>query len=480
MAAKFVRSGAAGAGTGADWANAYTTLAAGFAGSAAGGTLWVADDHAETQASAMTLTSPGTINNWCLVYCVDHTVASPGAADLKLTATVTTTGANNITQNGHAYFYGITFSCGTGSSAAILAAAQTGDVIFDNCALKIAVTDSTTNTSIKFAANGIWTADLRNTTLNFGAAGQSLESCGPLKWKNTTAAALAGTTPTNLFQESTGFSSGLFGPLELEGLDLSAMGSGKTIVTFFQKGNGRATLKDCKLGASVTVAAVSNMTRGQRVSAIRCDSGATNYRNELYLAQGTETTETSITRVGGASDGLTAQARKLATTANVTWLYPFEAIPITVYVDVAGVAYTATLEGTWHVASLPKNDEIWVDAEYLGASGNPQGSFATGTKANNLATGTNLTASTETWNGGGSGAGWSPFQLSVTFTPQQAGWVTLYVKAAKASSTFYVDPRLTGLNVTKTYVAGSPSPIIVNERDLADTSLDCIEMGIAA
>jgi hypothetical protein len=60
MANVYVYSGAAGAGTGADWTNAYTTLTAALAAKAAGDDFWVAHDHAETQASALTLTSPGT------------------------------------------------------------------------------------------------------------------------------------------------------------------------------------------------------------------------------------------------------------------------------------------------------------------------------------------------------------------------------------------------------------------------------------
>jgi hypothetical protein len=67
MASVYVRSGAAGAGTGADWANAYTTLAAAFTAKAAGDVFYVSDDHAETQASAMTLVSPGTAANPCFV-----------------------------------------------------------------------------------------------------------------------------------------------------------------------------------------------------------------------------------------------------------------------------------------------------------------------------------------------------------------------------------------------------------------------------
>jgi hypothetical protein len=32
--------------------------------------------------------------------------------------------------------------------------------------------------------------------------------------------------------------------------------------------------------------------------------------------------------------------------------------------------------------------------------------------------------------------------LSKAFTPQQKGWIFVRVKAAKASSTFYVDPKI--------------------------------------
>jgi hypothetical protein len=31
--------------------------------------------------------------------------------------------------------------------------------------------------------------------------------------------------------------------------------------------------------------------------------------------------------------------------------------------------------------------------------------------------------------------------MSVTFTPQLAGYVRVFIKAAKASSTFYIDPK---------------------------------------
>src|SRR5690349_22531992 len=99
MANVYVYSGAGGAGTGADWANAYTTLGAATAAKAAGDVFWIADDHAETAAAAKTITFPGTAGNPNFAYCALRTGGSvpPVSADLRTTGTITTTGNNAIT-----------------------------------------------------------------------------------------------------------------------------------------------------------------------------------------------------------------------------------------------------------------------------------------------------------------------------------------------------------------------------------------------
>ena len=56
MAIYYVYSGAAGAGTGADWANAYTTLTTAVSGKAAGDVFYIAHDHAESTAGRVTIT----------------------------------------------------------------------------------------------------------------------------------------------------------------------------------------------------------------------------------------------------------------------------------------------------------------------------------------------------------------------------------------------------------------------------------------
>jgi hypothetical protein len=489
MASVYVRSGAAGAGTGADWANAYTTLAAAFTAKAAGDVFYVSDDHAETQASAMTLVSPGTAANPCFVYCVNHAgTVPPVSADLRTTATVTTTGAFGIVigATGTTYYYGITFQAGTGATNAFFSVTSTGHTNFKSCQLAKLGTNASTN-SINIGGSAFCV--MENTTVKFGSTGDGIRANARLIWKDTASAISGATLPTTLFTASS------VGQIAtVEGVDLSALGSGKTLVASAALVS-LLVLKDCKLGASVTVAATPT-NLGGRVIVSRADSSGTNYIEQLYDYAGTQTDETVIIRTSGASDGTTAKSRKIVTTANSKWQFPFEATPIAIWQDSTSAA-TATLEGVWNAAALPNNDEIWFDVEYLGAAGNPQGSFATGTKADGLASGSALTASTVAWDSlvtaranttaysladvrkvasnpgriffcttAGTSNGSEPvgyasavdggsvtdgsavfragvrFKQTISFTAAQKGLVYAYVKAAKVSSTFYIDPLI--------------------------------------
>src|SRR4029078_12664558 len=152
----------------------------------------------------------------------------------------------------------------------------------------------------------------------------------------------------------------------LEGCDLSALGSGNTLVTgVTPSANSIATLKDCKLGAGVVIAANPTTYGGVETAIVRCDSGDTNYRSERYVFGGTQSVETTVVRTGGASDGTTPIAWKLSTTANAEWEFPLEAPPITIWNEVVGTPITVTLQGIWGGGAVPNNDDIWIDVEYL-------------------------------------------------------------------------------------------------------------------
>jgi len=83
------------ADSGATWALAKATLAdtggtGALTAAGAGGTVYVSDNHAETQATTMTLASPGTAASPVRIICVDDAAEPPTAR--AITATVSTTG----------------------------------------------------------------------------------------------------------------------------------------------------------------------------------------------------------------------------------------------------------------------------------------------------------------------------------------------------------------------------------------------------
>lgn len=428
MANVYVRSGAAGAGTGADWANAYTTLSVALAAKAAGDDFWVSEDHSESTAGAITPTSPGTSATPCRIICVNHAGSVPPvSADLATTAVVATTGSSNITIGGMAYCYGISFTAGDSTGTAGIRWANACYWRHESCKFKL----GGSNTANQFQIQNIgvrlfW----KNCTLQFSSTAQNIGiNGGVLEWTHTASAIAGATFPTSLISSSS------YGTVYCFGLDLSALGAGVNLLNA-DTAALETTFEDCKLNASVTKIATLTLAYANRAVFIRCGSSGVNYQFEKTDYSGTETTETTIVRTGGASDGTTGVAKKIVTTANSKWYLPFEAIPINIWNDVSGSSRTVTIEGIWGGGAVPNNDDIWIDVGYLGSSGDPQASLATSNKADALAAGSAVSTSAASW-----GGSTTAFKLTATFTPQQKGPLVIRVKAAKASTTFYIDPK---------------------------------------
>jgi hypothetical protein len=437
MANIYVYSAAAGAGTGADWANAYVTLkaAAEAAGTAAGDSIWVSQDHAETTGSALSVTFKNTAAAPGTVACVSRAGSVPPvAADLATTATVTTTGASTMTLNGGTtYIYGITFSTGSGAVNSAFTAASTNNtaIYFKNCTLIKAGTTGTSAFVFAAAAAGrIW---LDNVKFGFGVVGDSINIRGYCSWFNTPTSALSGAVvPTSLIATSTAT-----GNLVVDDVDLSAFTG--TLVNNASGLSAQHTFINCKLAPGVVVVGGSVSQVGDAVAAlINCDSGATNYRTEKYAYTATQTTETTIVRTGGASDGTTPISWKIVTTANAKPNFPFECLPITVWSDTTG-AKTVSIYGYWDNAAVPNNDDIWIEVDYLGSAATPLGTLATSGKASFLATNGAIPSDTSTWGGGDTT---TRFKMSATLTTALKGPITVRVKVAAATKTFYVDPKI--------------------------------------
>ncbi len=413
---------------------------------AAGDRVYVANDHNYSIAASYSFLVNGSIGALFEVICVDPAGSVPPvSADLSTGAIEATTGASHLTigasgGTNYTYFRGITFKAGDSSNLARLQFSAGGSVtnvmIFEACQLVI----NNTSASAYMEVGGLYGADslivLKNTPVTFGATGQTIRhSGGKFRWLNT-ASAILGSVATILITPNT--NSG-HGEVLLDGVDLSAAGSGKTLIGASASSTVNAVLQNCKLGASVTVA-ITPTTRTSSVSLINGDSGATGNRQERYTYEGTLTTESTIVRTGGASDGVASLSWKVVTTANSKFIFPFETFPLAIWNGVVGSPVTATIEIVNDGTTL-KDDEIWIEAEYLGTSGFPVSSFISDSKADILATGADQTSSSVTWTTTGLS---SPVKqkLSVTFTPQMAGYVRLMVKIAKAAQTVYIDPKV--------------------------------------
>jgi hypothetical protein len=261
------------------------------------------------------------------------------------------------------------------------------------------------------------------------------------EWRNTLSAIQGVTFPTTLFTFPASPSSYV---VMCRGVDLSAFPG--TLVAPF--GATSFVFENCKVNASMTRLGSTAVVgyAADPVITVNCDSGATNYKSTRDEYSGGQTTETSITRVGGATDGTTPSSIKIATNAQATFLTPYRMLRLAAWNDVTGANRTVTICGTINSASLPKDDEIWMDVQYLGDAASSRASFKSTSKSHPLATGAAVSSDGSTWNGGGSGAGWSTFKLVATLTspqPQMKGYVYASVRAAKAGVTYYIDPKIT-------------------------------------
>jgi hypothetical protein len=371
----------------------------------AGNTIYLGDNHAETQSAPnLGLTATGSQTIMSKVLCHNHSGSyPPTAGNLTTGATISTTAFATITLSlitGSFYFYGIAFKAGSGTSGstAYFVINNSGAwAYFDNCSFQIIATGS--GNTITFGSNSssnLGNVIFNNTTVYFGNVGDSMNFLlHQFLWQNTGQVLAAGSSvPTNFLYASTG-SGGQQDTIVLEALDLSQITGNLFNVATTTLIN--VTIKDCKLNAAATIPALTTNS-GPIVQLVRSDSGATGYKSSRYTFEGAETTDTTVTRVGGAADPTgQAQSRKIVTTANSQWLRPFKAEPYAIWNPRTAANVVVTVCGN-AVGALPNNDDIWLEVEYLGSSASPLGTIVTTTKSNVLAANAAVPSDASSWN----------------------------------------------------------------------------------
>lgn len=440
MATLYVRStDGSDADNGTTWALAKATLAGAAAIDAAGDTIYVSDNHAESSAASQSITLAGTLASPVKVICADDAAEPPTAA--ATTGTVTTTGNTAISFSGTGYVYGLSFTAGSGSSGgsatlAIYSGNSSGQFIFENCKFTCGTSGSTQNIGVGGDGTGEQKTIWRSCDVKFGNASQGINlGRGFFEW-NGGSLLSGGTSPTNLVKAGNTNSNCV-----ISGLNLS---NANAAINIFSVGNiGRRIIRNSRLPASWSGNLASGtFSFGERCEMYNCDSTDTNYRVWIREYGGDLTQETTIVRSGGATDGTTQISWKMVSTANAKFpLATLDSPEIVRWNDTTGSSITVTVEIVTDNVTL-KDDEIWLDAQYLGTSGFPLSTFISDCKADPIPAGQNQDTSSVTWTTTGLTTP-TKQKLSVTFTPQEKGFIHAVVKLGKASTTVYVDPVLT-------------------------------------
>ena len=427
------------ANNGTTWALAKATLAGARAIAVAGDIVYVSQLHAESTAAAVSLNFAGTRPLPISIICANDAAMPPTAS--ASTATVTTTGASNLTINGSNFVSGTDFICGNGFNFANFnIAAGTWAQHFSDCNLTLADThpsslfsvgtvDGGASSQTKFTNCGFKllcpTSDIRlvgRVNINGGSfLTGSLSTSG-------IAFFLGGTSKDSFFT--------------CENFDLSVLAASINIFNTPGSVQVSAVIKNCKLPAAWTgkLVVAAFATPACRYEMYNCSSGSTNYNLWIEDFSGSVRSETVVVKTGGASDGTTPLAWKMTGNANTNEVLGHLASgEIAIWNETTGVAKTVTVDILHDSLTALTNADVWLEVSELGTTGSQLGVGVSSKRADPLVTATTVPTSTATWTTTGI-TNVNKQKMSVTFTPANKGPFMCRVVLGLASKVIYVDP----------------------------------------
>lgn len=427
---------------GTSWAAPHARLGnPGTSWPAAGDTIYVSADHAETQGSSNSITFQGSATSPCKILCVTRPSASipPASTDLTTGGSITTTGAFAISLSGlpgNYYVYGLTFSAGTGSSAAQLNINnQTSQgAIFEQCTFKAVTTATTSAINIGQDSSGGQGcfAKFKNCNFSFANASQGLVVRVPMLWDG---GALQGTAVTQLFGAFAGANE--IG-CDVRNVDLSLLAGSSSLVNVANSPNPRKSYSftNCKLSASLLSVTTGTyaQTEDCRVDLNIADSGTNTSREEHYRYSGSIVADTANYLTAGATDGTTHKSLKFVSNGNCSFFNELAGPDIYLWLSAGSHTLTMYLANTSSVTLT--DQQFGFEYEYMASASTPQGTLGY-TFSNPAASGANLSTTSVAWTGLSS----PTKQLATaTITTALAGLVRVRPILRRASTTLWVDP----------------------------------------
>lgn len=448
MATYYLWDGAAGAATGADWTNAFTTLTAALAAATASGDIIkVHKAHTDDIAADTTW----TMQNNLRIICVDKD-NSDALAEMDGSTGYfgnTTTSYSIILAGAyHCFLYGLCFLIsGTGSKQLKASDTDGHSYVFEKCKLW----HKSSSTNVANVINiGKWgssanSADrLIDCNLWFGHSSHSLRSQGENTFINCTVNS-SGAAPTAFMTFDNGSPGG--GTTIFNGCDLSHITGTlcpNTAVFPYQY-----FFINCKLGAAVTVLASQTAVgeSGNQATVINSSSGDENYVFAHYNRLGTTLVDTGIYVADGAgyNETGTKYSWKIVTSADCSVYTPYTTPWIHTHNETL-TAITPWLECMRDNSSgaVFQNDEVWAELSYQGTTGFPQAVFVND-RMTILGSAADQTSSSKTasdWTGETGTPGFFKIGPAASITPAEIGPLSARVCVGEPSITVYVDPQI--------------------------------------
>lgn len=396
----------------------------------------MSSDHAESTSSntPYALVIAATFAS-ILVISVNRAGSTPPvAADVTAGASIESTNTLVIDNYVNQYWNGVTFK-GTGNNI-VIGNSNSKQNYFTNCTIWLNNSGSTSSIRSNSGSKAVFD----NTTVRFGAVGQSINTAGAtsleLLWVNSpTPIHASGSVPTNMFLS--------VNPVPhlatFRGVDLSLLTTTLFAPSNLNTSSNKFLLDSCKIASGLTRYGTPTNHAADEVELVNCYDSS-NFISERYTPAGAVTTEFTITLSGGAQDNVGVFSHKMVSSSRSDkYAMPLESFWLDVNNASVGSSHTATVEIV-SSASL-NNDEIWLVIEHQGTVGSSLASFVTTQPATVLTAAAAVTTSTATWNSSPS----TPIyqKLVATFTPQVIGRVRAQVRLGKASTTVYYNPQVT-------------------------------------
>jgi hypothetical protein len=474
----YVRSSAGGTANGADWTNAYLLVntALNATNTQPGDTIWVSEDHVETQITSGLIlsTNNNTVSTPTYIICANHSSGNipPNMnTDLQTTANVTSRDLTMTISNGAMSFYGITFNAATGNAggfgAITISPGNQSMQRFINCTFNQVGNNTPTGPALTIGGNSALPCEFIFNNCKFNMT-QPLHRMvfngGYTQFHNSTFNA---NSTTFIYQAA---AVGSFSRTRFKRCNLSNV----TATFLYDAGVANATMYDIAFNECQWSANISNLVETPaNMSQAPLQMTRTNglYNSVYFDFWGQSQMSNTIYRVGSPAYDLPSNSHYSQTlttfnNANTSAVFPATANPIVKWNSDTTDTLTATIYGNANVnANTLTNAQIWIEVEYLAntSPNNVTKIASSGCNGNNPViypwnvTAASLMANdtTSTWTGGYANGS---FALTTTFKVGQPGIVKCYVKSGIASTNsiaVHIDPVLYLANSTGFYTSNT-------------------------